>query len=80
MVARGIGGSNNWELTMVYRVSYVRDGTTSYEALSYEKFDDAIKFVRGLWKKRLLDTATIEDHEGNRTEWPEIKKRFKKSN
>jgi hypothetical protein len=59
---------------MVYRVSYVRDGTASYEATPYEKFEDALAVVRSLWAKRMLDTATIEDHNGNRTEWPEIKK------
>jgi hypothetical protein len=65
---------------MVWRVSYVRDGTTTYDATPYQSDAEAMQIIRGLWKHGFLDTARIEDHNGNPIEWDDIKKRLESSN
>ena len=39
-----------------------------------------MQIIRGLRKHGFLDTARIEDHNGNRIEWDDIKKRLESSN
>jgi hypothetical protein len=80
VVARGISRPNDKGAMMVYRFSYVLNGTTHVESMPYDHPDDIIKLIRERREKGQLDTATIEEHNGTRIEWAEIKKKLEGSN
>ncbi len=58
---------------MVYRARTIRDGQEDFDAVTYATLNEAIESVRAPWRKGLVDTAWVEDDQGDRTEWPTIK-------
>jgi hypothetical protein len=59
---------------MVYRVTTVRNGGKSIHSNPYTSMTHTMKFIDAQLRKALIDSASVEDHEYKRVEWPEIKK------
>jgi hypothetical protein len=59
---------------MVWRVTTIRDGTETHDAIPYITRDDALKVVKSALDKGVADSAYLFDPYGNRQEWPVINK------
>ena len=59
---------------MVWRVTTIRDGTETHDAVPYITRDDALKIVRSALDKGGIDSAYLLDPYGKRQEWSVVKK------
>jgi hypothetical protein len=59
---------------MVWRVTTIRDGRATHDAVAYITKDDALKVVRSALDKGVIDSAYLVDPYGNRQEWSVVKK------
>lgn len=61
---------------MVWRITTIRNGGETHDANTYASEEDALKIIKADLDKGAIDSASIEDHDYNRIEWPEIKRRL----
>ena len=59
---------------MVWRITTIRDGAETHDAIAYITKDDALRIVKSALDKGLIDSAYLLDPYGNRQEWPVVKK------
>lgn len=59
---------------MVWRVTTIRDGAETHDAIPYVTKDDALRIVKSALDKGMIDSAYLVDPYGNRQEWPVVKK------
>lgn len=59
---------------MVWRVTTIRDGTETHDAIPYITKDDALRVVKSALDKGVADSAYLFDPYGNRQEWSAVKK------
>lgn len=59
---------------MVWRVTTIRNGTETHDAVPYITKDDALKVVKSALDKGVIDSAYLVDPYGNRQEWSVVKK------
>jgi hypothetical protein len=76
MVARGIGAPDLKVRSsrMVWRVTTIRDGKETHDAVPYITKDDALRVVKSALDKGVIDSAYLVDPYGYRQEWPVVKK------
>ncbi len=59
---------------MVWRITTIRDGTESHDALAYITKDDALKVIKTSLDKDMIDSAYIVDPYGKMEDWAAVKK------
>lgn len=66
------------ERKLIWRITGRRNGTDTYEAEPvYERAEDAIAAVQKAVAMGKYESALIEDHNGKRVEWNELKEKLK---
>lgn len=62
---------------MIWRISetYV-SGTEAKDATPYETDADALAVIKAHFERGMIKCASMQDHDYNRVEWPEIKRRL----
>jgi hypothetical protein len=62
---------------MVWRINKTyKSGSDSYDATPYADEDAALAVIKREWDRGLIERANIEDHDGKKVGWSEIKRRL----
>jgi hypothetical protein len=61
---------------MIWRVRICRGGTWTADAMPYTSLQQALQVVKRAIEAKRCDSAYLEDGDGNRIEWEEIKEKL----
>ena len=61
---------------MIWKVRTCRGGTWTADAMPYTTAEQALQVVKRSLEAKICDSAYLEDSDGNRIEWEEIKQKL----
>ena len=61
---------------MIWKIHTCRGGTWTADAMPYTNIEQALQVVGRSLETKTCDSAYLEDNDGNRIEWDEIKQKL----